>query len=168
MRTITLSVLLPLFFTAATLGQNKGVPSRFIVFMAPDCPISQFYTPLLRTYSEQTSFQQKSFTLAFTTGDSASVAQFEQKYRTGWPLLWGPEAQLLAKQHQASVTPELVVLNSNQKILYRGRLNDAYAAPGRKKPKIKLSEIDTLYQAYLKKQSTSIAHQPAIGCLMNP
>lgn len=160
--------ILFLFATSGLRGQSYDVPAGMIVFMAPECPICQYYTPLLKSFSAYPEFKKNDFLLAFTTGDSLKVAAFERKYQTGWKAIWGEEAKKLAQQHKASVTPELAVLNVQQRLLYRGRLSDAYVAPGRKRLHVGKSEIDTLFQAYRAQLPKSIAPRPAIGCLMNP
>ncbi len=158
------SFLLPL----SLMGQSKGLAKQIYVFMAPECPICQYYTPLLRSTREQLAPFSTPLTLAFTTGDSLSVIAFERKYQTGWKLIWGEEARNLAKQFGASVTPELLALDSQNQMLYRGRINDAYVAPGKRRPIIRLCEIDSLTQSVIQRKVRAIASQPAIGCLMNP
>lgn len=152
----------------AIKGQPIGVPQTMVVFMATACPICQYYTPLLKQISQQSGFHSSNFLLAFTTGDSVQIAQFERKYQTGWRTIGGLEAQKLAQLYQASVTPELIVLSQNEQVIYRGRLSNAYVAPGRKRIRTSLSEIDTLYQAYTLQKPIGLPAQPAIGCLMNP
>lgn len=149
-------------------GQPTDVPASMAVFMAPECPICQYYTPLLKHYTSFKAFKQSDFILAFTTGDSLSALSFENKYQTGWKIIWGDEAKRLAKLYKAGVTPELIILNRKQQLLYKGRLNDAYAAPGRKRPTVRTSEIDTFFQAYRNQTPKLMVPKPAIGCIMNP
>lgn len=158
------------FLTSFTLwqGQNDGTPQALIVFMAPECPICRYYTPLLKSLKATTLQRQGFLVLAFTTGDSSSVAQFERVYQTGWRLLWGKQAKELANLYQASVTPELVVLNVNNELLYRGRVNEAFVSPGRRRPIIRVSEIDSFSKAIQENKEIKMPFQPAIGCLMNP
>ena len=69
--------------------------------------------------------------------EAGASAESSRWRATGWdlpfPILLDP-AQLVARQADVRVTPEAVVVLPDGQVIYRGRIDDRYAADGRKRP----------------------------------
>ena len=71
--------------------------------------------------------------------------------------------QYFTKSVEATVTPEAVVTNEDGEVLYRGRISDAYRAPGKMKHGNRTNELKNILGELL--TGKQIADwQPAVGC----
>lgn len=136
-----------------------------LIFYWHDCPISNGYAPEInRIASTYTNF---AFFIVQTDPEltPAVAKEHAQKFNLLPPILLDP-AHILVKQTQVTVTPEVVIIGKNEKILYRGRIDNLYEALGKKRSAPTehdlIQALDTLSVGKpLKKAETK-----AIGCLI--
>ena len=98
-----------------------------LIFYWQDCPISNTYTPELnRIAASHTNF---AFYIVQVDPDltRAAAKEHARKFDLREPVLLDPHHQLV-KLTQATVTPEAVVIGKAGQVVYRGRIDNKYAA----------------------------------------
>ena len=132
------------------------------VFIAEECPISIYMAQPLkevtRAYEDQANFY-----LVFPTRKSnyKTAALFKRKYGlTAFEIMLDKD-QSLTKQLNATITPEVVVNDQNGKLLYQGRINNAYSAPGKMKHGKRNNDLKWIMGQLMEGNSIP---QPTAGC----
>jgi len=104
---------------ANAVDQQQGKPV-FLHFFNPDCPCSRFnireFKSLVKQYSDRISFS----VVVLTTDDSYTVADIQDKFGLTIPVLFN---KAIADQCGVYSTPQAVLINSDNKLYYRGNYN---------------------------------------------
>lgn len=138
------------------------------LFLLDECVISTNYTKKLNElYNEYGN--NFDFIAVFPNFSSkpAAIEHWKQKYhvdmehRTDY-------FKTLTRKLGATVTPEVVVYNEEtDKVIYRGRIDDQYAALGRRRRFIQQDELATVLAELSNGNPVNVSDAPAIGCLIN-
>jgi peroxiredoxin len=161
-----LTAFLLLLLAGVTLRAQELAGTQVIVFVSPVCPICQYYAiPLRELHREFAPAGVEFLALApgkqFTTGD---LVDFREKYAIPFPV----EADVSGMHYtlDARVTPEVFVLDRENNVVYSGRIDDSYAAVGKKRRVVSQHELRDVLLNLQSKHTSSIERQPAIGCLI--
>jgi hypothetical protein len=179
--------LFALFFFAAGLYANAAQPlpgtvfdldgnprhpllpagklASVLIFFWHDCPICNSYIPEInRICATQTNFD---FYVVQVDPDltPSAAKNHARDYDVRPPVLLDPRHHLV-KLAKATVTPEAVIFGMDKKVLYRGRIDDLYAALGKKRASATEHNLREALETIsagkrLKKKETK-----AIGCLI--
>lgn len=155
--------LVLLLQSAEALAQKK--PGLHVFFLE-DCVICQSYTPALnqlyKTYKGQVDFM-----LYFPNQRSKdkSIASFKEKYKIEIPHKTD-HYKKISSQFGVTVTPEVVLTDSLDQIVYQGAIDDAFISPGKKR-KAKNHYLDRAIEAYLQKCKPEPVKTQAVGCFIN-
>jgi thiol-disulfide isomerase/thioredoxin len=146
-------------------SEMKRHKATVFVFLATDCPNSNSYAPELIRLSKEYGDRGVAFYSVYS--DSAETAAGVQKhdsdYRIPFPALMDSR-QILAHQTGAMETPEAIVLSSDGKALYRGRIDDRFANYGRTRLHVDQHDLREALDDIL--AGTMVAHpyEPSLGC----
>jgi hypothetical protein len=142
-------------------------PASVLFFITNDCPIANSYAPEIQRICGDYSSRGVSCTLVYSdaTLDDAAIRKHRADfgYRDTIPFVLDKDHHL-AQATGATITPEAVVVDRHSKVLYRGRIDNFWAALG--KPRRQATEHD-LRQALdevLAGKSVTHPQTPAIGC----
>lgn len=169
LRDMAMRTLLLLLLTLAALGiraQETDAPIRVVLFLSPSCPICQYYALPLREMAQDYSPRGVEFE-ALVPGRQFSAEQdaaFRRTYELPFAVL--PD---LGGQHYtlgASVTPEVFVFDRTGKQVYTGRIDDSYAAIGKRRSRARTHELRDALDALLLGETVKVSHAPPIGCLI--
>lgn len=136
-----------------------------VVFFWQDCPISNGYAPELnRIAASHTNcaFYIVQVDPALTP---AAAREHAAQYHFSMPVLLDPKHQLV-KLAGATVTPQAVVFGKNGDVLYRGRIDDNYAAFGKKRASVRQHDLIDVLDAIAAGQPLKTKETKAIGCLI--
>jgi hypothetical protein len=142
-------------------------PASVLFFITNDCPVANSYAPEIQRICGEYAAKGVSCTLVYSdlTLDTAAIRKHHTEY--GYP---GTVPAVRDADHKlasatgATITPEAVVVGKGGKVLYRGRIDNFYAAIG--KPRRQATEHD-LRQALdevLAGKPVTHPQTPAIGC----
>jgi len=134
-----------------------------LIFIARECPISNAMAPEInRITAAYTNF---AFYLLHADPDTTPemARQHARDFLLKPPVLLDPEHQLV-KVAGASMTPEAVVLDGHRKVLYRGRINDLFAALGKKRPAPTRHDLREALDAIDAGKPVPNAEAKVIGC----
>jgi peroxiredoxin len=136
-----------------------------LFFLGTECPVSNGYAPefirLAKTFADQEVLFYGVHPDPDVTLDAAKKHAAE--YRLDFRILLDP-AQVLAKQTGVRVVPEAVLLSSAGQVRYRGRIDDRYAADGKRRDVPKTRDLEAALKAVLAGKALAIAETTAFGC----
>lgn len=140
---------------------------KAIVFLSPECPLSQNYCLVLnqlqKEYSEHVEvvgvFPGKSYS-------HADYIAFSNKYKIQF-LLLTDSAKKLVHQLHAQVTPEVFLLDEHHKILYSGALDNWVVDLGKKRASVTEHYLSDAILAHLKNKPIPVPNAKAIGCFIS-
>ena len=136
-----------------------------LVFFCQDCPISNGYIPELnRIAASHTNcaFYIVQVDPALTP---ALAQEHAAQYHLSLPVLLDPKHQLV-KLARATVTPEAVVFGKNGDVLYRGCIDDNYAAYGKKRASARQHDLVDALDAIATGQPVKLKETNPIGCVI--
>lgn len=136
-----------------------------LVFFWQDCPVSNGYAPELNRIAA--SHTNCAFYIVQVDPELTPAAAREHatQYHLSMPVLLDPKHQLVKLAH-ANVTPESVVFGKNGNVLYRGRIDDNYAAFGKKRALARQHDLIDALDAIATSQPVKLRETKAIGCLI--
>lgn len=137
-----------------------------LFFYGHDCPISNGYAPEInRICSRYTNFN---FYIVQVGDDltAAAARAHARQYKLRAPILLDPRHELV-KLAGATLTPEAVVLGRAGEVLYRGRIDNQYAALGKKRRAgATQHDLRDALDAIRAGKAVSVKETTAIGCVI--
>lgn len=117
-----------LFFCLVSQAQTE-----VHVYLLEDCPMAQFYGPTFRELQNDAPETRWIFIFP-NSNDSLAAQNYLQKHRlrSSATLLETASASIWKKDQPFAVSPSVVVWNQ-QNVVYRGAIDDAFAAPGKRR-----------------------------------
>lgn len=100
--------------------------------MAEECPVCNYLGKTLKKLSSEYA-DEVNFVAVFpqTMSNYKTASLFKKKYDLPLFTVEIDHQQIITDRYKASITPEVVLTDTNDNILYQGRINNSYAAPGR-------------------------------------
>ena len=137
---------------------------RVILFLAPLCPICQNMSYDLRQLEAEFENAPVEFLGVFPNASTGQdqIEVFRETYGLEMPLVMDDEGW--AKQLDARWTPEAFVLDAQDSILYRGRINDRYFAPGRRRNRTRNRDLRNAISDALNGEVVRVPLTDAVGC----
>jgi hypothetical protein len=81
------------------------------------------------------------------------------------PIVLDPR-NLLATRTGARITPEAVLVGADEKMAYRGRIDDLYADYGKRRPEPTTRDLRRALDAFLAGRTVPEAGGAAVGCFI--
>lgn len=127
-------VFLLLFATSVTRCFSQQKKINVYAFVAEDCPISIFMASSLKSVADRYAGKVNFYLVfPFSTSTNKSATAFKKNNQLTQFITKVDKDQQLTKKMSATITPEVVITGEDETILYQGRINDAYAQPGKRK-----------------------------------
>ncbi len=148
-----------------TSGEWQGKKAVLLLFIAPECPVSNYYAPeysrLAKAYGERGVLTYGIHCDADLT--AADAAQHAQEYGLKFPILLDPE-QKLTRAVGATITPEAVLISAEGQVFYRGRIDDKFALNGKRREVPTQHDLVDAIEAVLDGKSPPSAETKGFGC----
>ena len=137
---------------------------RVILFLAPLCPICQNMTHEMRLLEKEFAGAPVEFLGVFPNPSTRpdQIAQFGETYGLNMGLV--ADTAGWAEQLDARWTPEAIVLDDRDSVVYRGRLNDRYFAPGKRRSRTRNRDLRNALKYVLDGKPVSTPVTDAVGC----
>lgn len=149
---------------AHRLGEGAGTKAVVLVFLGPECPISQRYVPELnRIFAMYTNGVEFYGVLAGKSMTRTQAVAFVKEYAIQYPVLLDerlPIASWLRPTHM----PEVYVLKPDGDRVYRGRISDWYQSPGKARAAAQQHELRDALDAVLAGRTPAKSYAPPVGC----
>jgi hypothetical protein len=135
-----------------------------LVFVTPDCPVSNRYAPELARLAASTPADRVAWWLVYPDPDvrTEAIDVHRKEYALTIPALRDPEHVLVARA-QAKVTPEAAVF-ANGTLVYHGRIDDRVPEFGRAKPHPSVRDLQDALAAVLAGKPPAHDTATAVGC----
>lgn len=150
---------------ARSIGESPNVRAVVFVFLGPDCPLCQRYAPSLNKIVEGLPKTVEFY--GIVSGSSATraeAAKYTAEYKLNFPVLVDGGAEL-ASRFQPTHVPEAFVLKPTGEVLYRGRIDDWYEAPGKPKASVQSHDLKDAIGAVVAGKPVVNAKTKPIGCM---
>jgi len=141
-----------------------------LFFVTSDCPISNSYAPEIQRICSEYAPKQVSCSLVYVDPDltMADVKKHVKEFGySGIPAILD-STQKLVQAAGATVTPETAVIGASGQVLYRGRIDNVYAALGKRRPAATEHDLRKALDETLSGKPVSVPQTKAIGCYIPP
>jgi thiol-disulfide isomerase/thioredoxin len=151
-------------FEFSDFTKNKA---SILVFMAPDCPISQKYTLTLREIAEKYKDRNIPIYLIFpgTYYTKKVIREFTKKYMMVFPVLLD-EKLLVTKLLRATITPEAFLFDSLGNHLYSGRIDNWFESLGKSRFVITERDLQSAMDSYFMGEAIKVKKTKSVGCII--
>lgn len=150
-------------FSKLTFAQAKTI--HVYAFVAEECPISIYMAGALSEIS-QSYYSKADFNLVFPLKSSNTKTANLFKTKNKLPLynIVIDKNQGISKNLGASVTPEVIIIDADNKVLYKGRINDAYLEPGKRRHIFGSNDLNNALAMITEGKEFPKPWKKAIGC----
>jgi thiol-disulfide isomerase/thioredoxin len=151
---------------AQTPFQLDTARAAVLIFLAPDCPISNRYAPELQRLAQSYQPRGIRFYLVYAdvTATRAELATHRREYKLDDLTAIHDDQHTLVKATGVSVTPEAAVIGQAGEIVYRGRIDNLYAGLGKARRQVTEHDLRDALDALLKGEAVPVTRTQAIGC----
>ena len=135
------------------------------IFLDVECPISQYYTQNLQKLFVKYQMANIVFFTIFPTKytHKAEIEFFNKKYELTIPSILD-KFQNITKKLNATVTPEVFVLNKGGQIVYSGCIDNSFFALGKRNLTPKKLYLEQTLELLINNKVPQKSHVEAIGC----
>ena len=160
------------------LQPKSSEAARVFVFFTGDCPIAQSYMPTLNRFAlGWNAPPSKTATELATTGKvtltaiwadattrPADVAKFCKDYDLKFPVMLDRDGEL-GRRFRPTHVPEAFVLDSEGRVVYRGRIDDTYPDLGQRRQHPTTNDLADAVAALLAGKPIAQARTEPVGCV---
>ena len=145
----------------------KAENGLLMLFMDPDCPVTQKYGATVREIYHEHKSQGINVAAIYPVvgAEIAKIGKFAEDYQYPFPHLLDPKLQL-TKAIGATITPEVFLLDAEGNILYQGAIDNWFYELGRYRRVITQHYLKDALQAHLRGKPVSTAQTEAVGCMI--
>ena len=163
--------------TAATLedidGNEHGLPpssgqrATVVFFVTHDCPISNRYAPEIERICSEYSPRGVGCLMAYVDPTIAAeeIRQHRQAFGAAQPAVHDTSHELV-RLAGATITPESAVFDGGGRLVYRGRVNNFYAALGTPRRQATEHDLRNALDELLEGVPVSKPRTQAVGCFI--
>ncbi|HVJ85496.1 MAG TPA: redoxin domain-containing protein [Caulifigura sp.] len=148
------------------LSEYEKQPVIVVAFLGVECPLAKQYSIRLQELAKE--FADKGVTFLGVDANSqdapTEIAAFVRRQGLEFPMLIDAGCKL-AEKLGATRTPEVVVLDQNRAVRYRGRIDDQFQI-GVVRDKAERQELRDAVDALLAGKPILVAETQPIGCLI--
>lgn len=140
-----------------------------LAFISVDCPIANRAVPELRALAGELASQGVRFVAVYANADesAADIRRHQAEFAPPGQAARDPDGALVAK-FGVRVTPEMVAVAHDGAVIYQGRVNDQYAAPGVGRPAPTQHDLADALREFLRTGEARGRRIPAAGCAVRP
>ncbi len=138
--------------------------AQVLLFIRTDCPVSNRYAPeIQRLYNVYSKFGID-FLLVYPESGltAAAMQQHQREYGYSIPAVLDPDHHYVARA-KVRVTPEAAVF-VNEKLMYVGRIDDSYAAIGKRRTQPDHRDLDEELSAISAGKVPPFHQTTSVGC----
>jgi thiol-disulfide isomerase/thioredoxin len=152
------------WYLPRTLEDLGEADAYVLAFITNECPLAQRYLPKLVELHEKYDEQNVRF-VAVNVGPADTITEaawHAQEHGITFPVTkdWSTET---AQELGVTRTPEVVILDSDHIMRYRGRVDDQYRLGG-VKPTVGRADLEEALKEVLAGEEVSVKTTPADGC----
>ncbi len=143
-------------------------PAAILFFITNDCPVANFYAPEIQRICGDYASKGVSCALMYSDPqlDAAAIRKHRAEYGYAKTTIAAVEdiSHRVADATGATITPEAVVVGKGGKVLYRGRIDNFYAALGKPRRAATEHDLRDALDEVLAGKAVTHPQTQAIGC----
>ena len=141
--------------------------ATILFFVLPDCPISNAYAPEIKRISAEYSQRKIASFVVYVDPDLTidAAKKHAKDYGYECPVICDNSLKLV-QQTGVTIAPEVAVLDTNGKRLYRGRIDNLYAGLGKRRVKATELDLRNTLDAILDGKPIPNETTQSIGCFI--
>jgi hypothetical protein len=145
----------------------KLLALKVYFFLATTCPISQQYTAYIQQFTQHANEKNIEVVLVFPAKNSSKkeVQSFLHQYQLSAPMRIDKHFKL-AKQLNATVTPEVFLMNEKDEVLYHGAIDNWYYSLGQNRVHITEHYLDDAVTQAINNQTVLRPFVKPVGCFI--
>jgi thiol-disulfide isomerase/thioredoxin len=148
---------------------QPNIKATVLLFVLPDCPISNSYAPQIKRLVAD--YEPKKISVFVVHVDPDVTAEAAKKHAKEYdltcPILLDP-SHLLVKHTGVTIAPEAAVVGADGKLLYRGRIDDWYVDLGKRRAEPTKRDLRDALDAILQGNAVATPRTTAFGCYLPP
>ncbi|MYD87887.1 MAG: hypothetical protein F4Y14_17970 [Acidobacteria bacterium] len=146
------------------LASAAGVEANVLLFVMTDCPISNRYAPEVRRLHDEFAGAVR-FWLVYVDAHRPRDELREHRASFGYPFAALRDVDgALAALAGATVTPEAVVFDAAQRLVYRGRIDDRYVSFGVARRAPRTRDLHDRLRRLAAGETLAFSQTRAVGC----
>ena len=143
------------------------VIAAVLIFVSAECPVSNRYAPEIQRLYQEFAPKGVRFTLVYPNPSDDRVVIERHIREYGLPSVVQPDPEhVLVRKAKATVTPEAVVFDGRNRVLYQGRIDDRFVELGRERPVATQHDLRNALNAALSGRPAIPAKTQAVGCFI--
>lgn len=163
------SIIVLLFFLKTmAIAQESDHRYEVYFFLLDECRICQEMTPYINDIYDQ--YHDRIKFIGYFPNFSSKPEQIEA-FKATYNIAFELKTDYFKKkslQMGATVLPEAVLYDLHQEeIRYRGRINDLFYAPGKRRRHLSSHDLQSAIESALSGKTDTMQTTPAIGCFIN-
>lgn len=153
--------------TPCRLLGGRDAEVTVVCFLGTECPLAKLYAGRLKRLAGQYASRSVRFIgVNSNVQDSMDeLRSYVQDYEIGFAVVKDYDRSV-AVNFQATRTPEVFVVDTVGRVLYRGRIDDQYQ-PGIARPEAKVHDLRIAIEDILAGRSVGVPETKAVGCLIS-
>lgn len=148
-------------------GENNQNLQTLLIFLSPECPLCKNYSPVLNDLYKQYSGQVNIYGIIPGKAYAAKDVEVFQNDNNIPFLLLTDTHKKLTQYLQATVTPQVILLDKNYRLLYKGAIDNRLQSLGKQRLKPTAFFLNDALQASLSNKTIPIKRTKAVGCIIN-
>jgi hypothetical protein len=149
---------------------HPAAKAEVLFFVSTDCPISNSFAPEIQHICRDYAAKGVGCSLVYedVQVNAAAVRKHLAEYGYDRMAAIIDADRRIANQAHATITPQAVVIDSADKIRYRGRIDNFYAALGKPRQVVTVHDVRDALDAVLAGKTVSNPETTALGCYIVP
>ncbi|MFN4083755.1 MAG: redoxin domain-containing protein [Bacteroidia bacterium] len=147
---------------------NASQKATVIMFISPQCPLCQSYSLTINQLYQQYAKEQIRF-VAIIPGKSFTqleISTFKNKYKMQNIEFYIDEELQLTQRLNATITPEVFVINPKQQLIYQGRIDNWAYELGKKRAVITEHNLKYVLENVVNDKPVIYTKTKAVGCFI--
>ena len=146
------------------LAPADGVEANVLLFVMTDCPISNRYAPEVRRLHDEFAGAVR-FWLVYVDAHRPLEELRAHRASFGYPFAALRDADGALVAHAgATVTPEVAVFDAEQRMIYRGRIDDRYVSFGVARRAPRTRDLQDRLRRLVAGEPLPFSETRAVGC----
>lgn len=137
------------------------------IFLSPECPLSQNYTKTLNGLNDEYGNHVRFIgVIPGRTYSPAEIKKYVSEYKVRFKIIRDKKRALVSKMN-ATVTPEVILVNEQKAVLYQGAIDDWAISLGKKKLSPTTPYLKNAIEQALHGKEIVVRSTKPVGCLID-
>lgn len=144
-----------------------------LIFLVDGCPIANALSPEIARIGDEARTRGAAVWLVYPDPhvDAAAIERRHREYAIESPTLLDP-SHATVRATGATISPEAALVRLDGAggfdLLYRGRINDLFEGPGRRRPSARTNDLRDALDAAFSGRRPDPGRTEAVGCILEP